>query len=201
MDDVLIHYGVLGMKWGVRRYQNKDGSLTPKGKKRYSKELYSEMKKNDGKLYRTDYRNAVKNKLSNDKRVKDYVSSNSKEYKKILREWGNIQDKIDKEYETDDIYKRAYKKAIKNGGDPKQKHFDDYAFELMGEDKKISELESQSEKAWNNLNEYSKKAKILVDDIIGKYGNMPANALYDHNVKAESWIYSALEDLMNEYKD
>ena len=71
----------------------------------------------------------------------------------------------------------------------------------MGEDKKISELESQSEKAWNNLNEYSKKAKILVDDIIGKYGNMPANALYDHNVKAESWIYSALEDLMNEYKD
>lgn len=36
MDDVLIHYGILGMKWGVRRYQNKDGSLTSAGKKRYS---------------------------------------------------------------------------------------------------------------------------------------------------------------------
>lgn len=34
-DDELIHYGVKGMKWGVRRYQNKDGSLTPAGKKRY----------------------------------------------------------------------------------------------------------------------------------------------------------------------
>lgn len=31
----LTHAGVKGMKWGVRRYQNKDGSLTPAGKKRY----------------------------------------------------------------------------------------------------------------------------------------------------------------------
>jgi hypothetical protein len=31
----LQHAGIKGMKWGVRRYQNKDGSLTPAGKKRY----------------------------------------------------------------------------------------------------------------------------------------------------------------------
>lgn len=31
----LKHHGVKGMRWGVRRYQNKDGSLTPAGKKRY----------------------------------------------------------------------------------------------------------------------------------------------------------------------
>lgn len=30
----ISHYGVLGMKWGVRRYQNEDGTLTPAGKKR-----------------------------------------------------------------------------------------------------------------------------------------------------------------------
>lgn len=34
-DGELYHWGVKGMKWGVRRYQNKDGSLTPAGKKRY----------------------------------------------------------------------------------------------------------------------------------------------------------------------
>lgn len=35
----LYHWGVKGMKWGVRRYQNKDGSLTPAGKKRYNAEM------------------------------------------------------------------------------------------------------------------------------------------------------------------
>lgn len=35
--DVICHHGILGMKWGIRRYQNKDGSLTAAGKKRYVK--------------------------------------------------------------------------------------------------------------------------------------------------------------------
>ena len=35
-ENMFAHYGIRGMKWGVRRYQNKDGSLTPAGRKRYS---------------------------------------------------------------------------------------------------------------------------------------------------------------------
>ena len=35
MESILIHHGILGQKWGVRRFQNKDGTLTAAGKKRF----------------------------------------------------------------------------------------------------------------------------------------------------------------------
>lgn len=38
----LCHYGVLGMKWGIRRYQNKDGTLTSEGRHRYVKTMGKE---------------------------------------------------------------------------------------------------------------------------------------------------------------
>lgn len=42
--DELYHHGIKGQKWGVRRFQNKDGSLTPSGEKRYGDKVQPEKK-------------------------------------------------------------------------------------------------------------------------------------------------------------
>lgn len=53
VDGELYHHGIKGQRWGVRRYQNDDGTLTEAGKKRYAKmESYrsSELRKLDKKI-------------------------------------------------------------------------------------------------------------------------------------------------------
>ncbi len=43
----ICHHGIKGQKWGVRRYQNKDGSLTPEGRKHYGEKNFQEARKSN----------------------------------------------------------------------------------------------------------------------------------------------------------
>lgn len=50
LAEYLAHHGILGMKWGVRRYQNADGSLTPAGRRRLDKKDNRWARKNYDKI-------------------------------------------------------------------------------------------------------------------------------------------------------
>ena len=82
----IYHHGIKGQKWGVRRYQNEDGSLTPAGEKRYAK-LNKKAEKKFLKEVNAYQKNATKkyNKLyfeSYNKTAKEYNDHKIDEYNK-----------------------------------------------------------------------------------------------------------------------
>lgn len=54
-ENYLAHYGVVGMKWGVRRYQNYDGTLTTAGKRRMYKDAKKAAKNGDSYTFNRKY--------------------------------------------------------------------------------------------------------------------------------------------------
>lgn len=89
----LYHHGIPGMKWGVRRYQNEDGTLTAAGKKRYGTnlDLSDKSRQNVAKIRLGEARRRLdvakdnaRNGKSSDTRVADMQSRVRSAKKKLI---------------------------------------------------------------------------------------------------------------------
>ena len=97
MDRELYHHGIKGQRWGVRRFQNKDGSLTSKGKSRYRK---------GAEIFREH------SKLSDEKEAK--LKKSSKEYQQLKNEYTKLTDKYDLDNQWGHENDSAYKATTRN---------------------------------------------------------------------------------------
>lgn len=85
--NALAHYGIFGMKWGVRRYQNEDGTYTEEGKRRYGSDNKNEKdnwKKSDAKNLSDEELNRRTSRLQREQNYENLMTSQKERARKQL---------------------------------------------------------------------------------------------------------------------
>lgn len=89
-DGELYHWGIKGQKWGKRRYQNPDGTLTPEGEKRYARKEALKGKRDDVKNRQTmsdQELRAKVNRLQMEKQLRELTDEECNRGRTATKKW------------------------------------------------------------------------------------------------------------------
>lgn len=113
-NNELRHYGVKGMRWGVRRYQNADGTLTNSGKKRMYREMYDLEGGKEKRKYKGDANKWVKDDLANSKKIVDELGNATNRIKNISdrKSRNTSRPAIDLSHMTDQELRQAINRSM-----------------------------------------------------------------------------------------
>lgn len=154
------HHGVKGQKWGIRRYQNEDGSYTDAGRKRYLKQV----KKSASKIN-------IKDKKSVSEHVNNYIEESDR---KGIRDLNDKYDEISKSYSEKNDFENSndYKKLLDDADKQTMKEISSYNKDLY---KKLSAIPPKDRDMHSK--DYRKINDSIYTDLYDKY----EKSFYDKN--------------------
>ena len=217
--DELYHHGIKGQKWGVRRYQNPDGTLTDAGKKRLSKQIANGKYSSVSNLLEKTDSLVPYEAITNIDRLK----STLKAFREAAAQEDKLLSKMDKEYEkaSKKAYDATYKffeknkpEALKemldlNGGsknDLDKYHgfrkafegFEDEYWDLVKKeyykDPKNLSAKKKTDAAYTA---YLTECKIATDSLVGKYGNVTLRDANTPGASLRGTYYSNVDRVVN----
>ena len=187
----LEHHGILGQKWGVRRFQNKDGSRTAEGKKRYKTLKIASAKKakfetsfgkaknkaidkaKEDRLNMVDDIRYGKNKSKYDDAVDEYDKATmhrydeyEKEYDKYAMIAGMAGARRWWNDQSDDALRDGAEFYMYDDGD--QSKYNSYDYFLVGKGENPNEVHAR---LYNATNKIMDLAKADAKEALGEYGN------------------------------
>lgn len=186
----LYHHGILGMKWGIRRYQNKDGSLTAAGQKRYAKEEYKNNKKIAKEKFRAAKESAnrqyeadtVEKRKALDEEKERFEKKNAetnRHYERKIRAQENIRNKAKEEM---DFWE-----------DPDSYFYQENREKYVNANTKISELKTSK-----TYEEYTNR--LLYNSAVVKINELYAGKVRDAETRKYSAYAAAGEEYVNDLK-
>ncbi len=121
--DELYHHGVKGMKWGVRRYQNKDGSITEAGKKRYARDArekdFNKYDESSGKYYKQSKKNG-RSDLEFD--AARYTKEDTERSKRLVDSSKNLSNELKRTVDTSNRNRKVPKMDLSNMTDQEMRN-------------------------------------------------------------------------------